>query len=65
MYSGFGIELNGVDLWKFGNENVRNVVNFGADNSSSSHGDKNNFLVLGEGPTYGINRNFGAPERKV
>ena len=65
MYSGFGIELNGVGLWKFGNENVRNVVNFGADNSSSSHGDKNNFLVLGEGPTYAINRNFGAPERKV
>ena len=47
MYSGFGIELNGVGLWKFGNENVRNVVNFGTDNSSSSHGDKNNFLVLG------------------
>ena len=26
--------------------------------------NKNNFLVLGEGPTYGINGSFGSPEKK-
>ena len=36
---------------------ARNVVIFGVDNSSSSHSDncKNNFLILGEGPTSHIN----------
>ena len=36
------------------------------DNSSSSHSDnrKNNFLILGEGPTYGINESFGSLEKK-
>ena len=40
--------------------------NFSADNSSSSHSDnrKNNFLILGEGPTFGINGSFGSPEKK-
>ena len=35
------------------------------DNSSSSHSNnrKNNFLVLAEGDTFGINGNFGAPEK--
>ena len=39
---------------------------FGVDNSSSSHSDnrKNNFLKLDEGPNYGINGSFGAPEKK-
>ena len=39
---------------------------FGTDNSSSSHADncKNNFLVLGDGPAYGINESFGAPKKK-
>ena len=42
------------------------VVIFGVDNSSSSHSDNrgNNFLVLGEGDTFGINGRFGAPENK-
>ena len=37
----------------------------GVDNSSSSNADncKNNFLVLGEGQTYGINGNFGNQRR--
>ena len=40
---------------------------FGVDNSSSSHTDnrKNNFLVLGEGPTSGINNTIGAAEKKI
>ena len=25
---------------------------------------KNYFLVLGEGPTFGINRSFGSPEKR-
>ena len=38
----------------------------GIDNSSSSHSDnqKNNFLMLGVGSTYGINGSFGSPEKK-
>ena len=40
---------------------------FDVHNSSLSHADnyKNNFLVLGEGPNYGINGSFGLPEKKV
>ena len=40
---------------------------FGVDNSSSSHADnrKNNFLILGEGPTCGINGSFGSPEKNL
>ena len=51
----------------FCNDFARNVIIFGIDNSSSSHADnqKNNFLVLGEWPTYGINRNFGEPEKSI
>ena len=39
---------------------------FDVDNSLSSHTDnqKNDFLILGEGPTFGINRSFGSPEKK-
>ena len=39
---------------------------FGFDNSSSSHFDncKNNFLLLGEGPTADINCSFGSLKKK-
>ena len=39
---------------------------FGVDNISSLNADnrKNNFLVLGECPTYGINGSFGSPDKK-
>ena len=48
-------------------KNVRNVVIFGMDSSSSSDGDnrKINLLVLGEGPTQGINDSSDAGERKL
>ena len=38
---------------------------FGVDNSSSSHPEnrKINLSMLGEGPTYGNNGSFGAPEK--
>ena len=43
------------------------LVVFGIDNGSSSHADdlKNNFLVLGEGLTSGINEKFGSPKKKI
>ena len=39
---------------------------FGADNSSSFNSDncQNNSLISGEGPTFGINGNFGSPEKR-
>ena len=39
---------------------------FSADNSSSSHSDnrKNNFVILGEGPAFGIHGKFASSEKK-
>ena len=53
-------------MWNFDNEFAKNVIIFGVDNNSSSHADnpKNNFLVVSEGPTYGINGSFGSEEKK-
>ena len=53
--------------WGFDNDTARNVLIFCVDNSSSSYADnrKNNFLVLGEGPTFRINGSFGSPEKNV
>ena len=44
-------------MWSFGNSFTRNVVIFGVDNILSSHTDnqKSNNLILGEGPTRGVN----------
>ena len=65
LYSGYGTAFDGAGSWNFGNGNTGNVIIFGANNSSSSHTDnrKNNFLVLGKGPIYGINGSFGSPEK--
>ena len=66
--SDYGIAFDGWSgsEWSFGNDYPRNVIVFGVDNSSSSHNDnlKNNFLIFGEGDTFGINGSFGAPEKK-
>ena len=64
--SGHGIAFDRKSRWNYGNDFARNIVIFGVDNSSSSHADnrKNNFLVLGEGPTYGITGSFDSPEKK-
>ena len=66
VYSGYEIAFDGAGSWNFGNGFAKNVVIFGIDNSSSSHAEtrKSNILVLGEGPTYGINISFGSPEKK-
>ena len=60
------IVFDGKSDWSFGNDHARNFIIFGVANSSSSHADnlKNNFSVLGEGDTFGINGSFGAPEEK-
>ena len=44
-----------------------NIVIFGVNNSLSSYSDtrKNDFLILGKGPTYGINGSFESPEKKI
>ena len=65
-YNGRGIAFDGKDSWSFGNNFARNVIVFGVDNSLSSHtsNQKNNFLVLGAGPTQGINDSTGSVEKK-
>ena len=67
VYSGYGIVFDRAGSSNFVNEFAKNVVTFGVDNSSWSHADnhKKIFLVLGEGPTYGINGNFGSPEFSI
>ena len=52
-------------MWSFCNGFARNIVILVVDNTSSSHVDnlKNNFLVLGEGLTEGINDGVGAAEK--
>ena len=47
-------------MGSFGNGFARNVVIFGVDDRSPFHTEnrKNNFLILGEGPTQGINDNI-------
>ena len=67
MYSGYEIAFNGGDHWSFDYGTPRNVIIFGVDNSSSSYvGNlKSNFLILAKGTTFGINGNFGSPEKKL
>ena len=57
------IIFDSAGLWSFSNDTAKNVIIFGVDNISSSHSDnlKNDFLVLGEVPTFGINESFGLP----
>ena len=65
MYSGYAITFDSGGSWNFNNEIARNVIIFGVDNSSTSHSDnrKDNFLILGEGSTFGINGNFGSKKK--
>ena len=66
LYSLYGITFDSTGSWSFDNEFARIIIVFGVDNSSSSHSDnrRNNFSILGEGPTYGISGSFGSPEKK-
>ena len=67
VYSGYRTTFaNAGCSWSFDNDIARNVIIFGVHNSSSSHADnhKNNFLVLSEGISSGINGRFCSPEKK-
>ena len=66
VYSGYGMAFDRIGTWNSDNGDAWNVIILGVDNSSS-HTDnhKNNFLVLGEGPTYCINGSFCTPEKKL
>ena len=66
MCSGYRITFDSAGSWSFDNDTARNVIIFGVDNNSSFHSDnyKNKFLVLNEGPPFGINGNFGWPEKR-
>ena len=61
-YSDYGIKFDGEGSGNFGNDFARNIVIFGADNSSSTYVDsrKNNFSMLSKGSSYGINGSFDA-----
>ena len=66
VYGGYGITFDSAGSWSFDNDFARNVIIFGVNNSSSSHSDNctSNFSILLKGATYGINGNFGSPEKK-
>ena len=66
VHSGYGIEFDSAGSWSFDNDIARNVLIIGVDKSLWSYSDnrQNTFLVLGEGPTYGINWSFGVPEKE-
>ena len=65
MYTGYGIAFDEKGSWSFGNYEARNVVILSADISSSfyTYNQKNNFLILAEGGTFGINGKFSASEK--
>ena len=61
-----GTTFDGKGTRRFGNDYAMNDVILFVDNSSSSHADNcKNFLILGEGDTFGINVSFGGPEKNV
>ena len=66
VYSGHEITFDSVRSWSFDNDTTRNVIIFGVDNSPPSYADnrKNNFSVLIEGPTFGVNGRCASPEKK-
>ena len=60
IYSSYEIRFDSASSLNFGNDFAWNVLTFGVNNSCSSHTDNciNKFLVLGEGPGWGINGIF-------
>ena len=67
VQNGRKIGFDGADSWSFGNDFARNVVTFGEGNSLSSHpnNQRNNFLVLDEGPIDHFNDSVGTAEKKI
>ena len=60
VYCSYGIASDGRGSWSLNNHSARNAIKFDVDSSSSSYTDnqKTDFLVLGEIPTFGINRSL-------
>ena len=60
VYSGYREAFGSAGSWSFDDDFGRNIINFVVDNNSLSHSEncKNNFLLLREVPTYGINGSF-------
>ena len=67
VYSGPEITFDSVGSWSFDNDFAGNTIIFDVYNSSPSHSDnyQNNFLILGEVPTYSINGRFASLEKKI
>ena len=67
VYSGYRITFDSAGFWSFDNDSAKNIIIFGVDSIPSSHAEnrKNNFLILSEGPTYGINESFGLLEKSL
>ena len=65
--SGYEITFDMTGSQSFDNVFARNVIIFGVENISLSYSDnhKNNYLILYEGPAYGINGSFGSPKEKL
>ena len=61
-YSGYGIGFDSETSFSFGNEVGKNVIIFGVDMSSSSKIDnrKKDILILGKGPTQGLEHTLSA-----
>ena len=67
VYRSYGIAFDGKCQCCFGNDTGKNVIISGVDNSSSSHTDnlKKDFLILGDGATFGINGRFVASVKNM
>ena len=63
----YDLDSASVGSWSFDNDFAGNALISGADNSSSSHSDnrKNDCLILGQDPTYGISGSFRLPDKKI
>ena len=61
-YSGYGVGFDRKRFFSIGDEVGRNVIIFGADMSSPSHIDnkKKDTLILGKGPTQGLEHTLTA-----
>ena len=61
-YSGYSIGFDRKGFFSLGNEIGRNVIIFGVDMSSSPHIDnkKKDILILGKGPTQGLEHTLTA-----
>ena len=61
------IAFDSAGSWNCDNDIVRNFIFFCIDNSLLSHAGnrKNNFFLLGDGPTFGINGRFSSSQKKI